>query len=33
MYDKVSENYETYNGTYIYTIQNRGNVLNKTLKL
>ncbi len=33
MYDKVSENYETYNGTYIYTIQNRGKVLNKTLKL
>ena len=33
MYDKVSENYETCNGTYIYTIQNRGKVLNKTLKL
>jgi len=33
MYDKVSENYETYNGTFIYTIQNRGKVLNKTLKL
>ena len=33
MYDKLSENYETYNDTYIYTIQNRGKVLNKTLKL
>ena len=33
MYDKLSENYDTYNGTYIYTIQNREKVLNKILKL